>query len=146
VRSAASAAIDAMMGGVKAKPPSLLRVALRALLSLVFAGVGVAHFTHAERFVAIMPPYLPWHLELVWISGVFEIAGAIGLWIPRLRPLTGWCLIALLVAVWPANLQHALDPPPGADLGVFGWVRLAFQPVFMLWAWWVSRPDAAPSS
>ncbi len=126
---------------MKEETTSRLRWVLRALLSLVFLGAGVAHFTHAEIFVAIMPPYLPMHLELVWLSGVFELAGGIGLWIPRLRSLTGWCLIALLLAVWPANLQHALHPPPGADLGAFGWVRLAFQPVFMAWAWWVSRPD-----
>jgi len=126
---------------VKTGTKEWLRIFARAVLSLIFFVAGVAHFTHAEMFVAIMPPYLPWHLELVWISGVFEIAGAVGLWVPRLRSAAGWGLVALLIAVWPANLQHALHPPPDADLGAFGWVRLAFQVVFIAWAWWVSRPE-----
>ena len=52
-----------------------LRAPLRWCTGLSFAAVGVTHFTHGELFVAIMPPALPWHLGLVWLSGIFEILG-----------------------------------------------------------------------
>lgn len=112
-----------------------LRALVRAWMAINFVVVGVTHFTHADVFAAIMPPYLPLHLELVWLSGVFEILGGIGLLIPKLRRAAGWGLLALLIAVFPANLHMALnevylpvDWLPQSQVGL--WVRLPFQLVF----------------
>ena len=109
----------------------------------VFAGVN--HFRVPDFYVAIMPPYLPWHLELVYLSGVAEIACGVGLLIPRTRVLAAWATIALLLAVYPANIHVALHNVPMAGrsegLGIWNWVRLPFQFVLIAWAWWYTRDD-----
>jgi len=124
-------------------PNSPIKAAALLLASTSYIAVGVAHFTHVDFFLSIMPPYLPYHLELVWISGVAEIAGGIGLLIPRLRQLTSWCLIALLFAVYPANIHMMMNPEQFADLGppIGLYLRMPMQFVFMAWAWWVGSPD-----
>lgn len=115
---------------------------LRPLTAASFVGVGVLHFTHDHLFVLLMPPYLPWHLELVWLSGVFEILGGVGLLVPRARRFASWGLLALLVAVFPANVHMAmagvelpLDGLPQSDTG--RWVRLPFQLVIAAQVWFV---------
>lgn len=118
-----------------------IRTAARILLALNFIGVGIAHFVAPAYFVAIMPPYLPWHFELVILSGICEVVLGGTLFSPRLRTFSRWSLIALLVAVFPANVQHAMDPPPEYDPGVFGWIRLPLQLVLIGWTWWVTQPD-----
>ena len=75
--------------------------------ALFFVAVGVTHFTHPAFFLKIMPPALPAHLALVYLSGAFEILGGLGLLVPRTRRFAGWGLIALLIAVFPANLYMA---------------------------------------
>jgi uncharacterized membrane protein len=105
------------------------KVVMKWLLAVAFIAAGVNHFARAEFYVAIMPPYLPWPHELVLVSGVFEILGGIGLLIPRLRVAAAWGLIALLVAVFPANVHMALHPEalPERFAGVppvVWWVRL----------------------
>ena len=87
-----------------------------------------------------MPPYLPWHYELVLISGVFEILGGVALLIPRLQVVAAWGLIALLVAVFPANIYMAQHPElyPVIPPTVL-WARLPLQGVFILWAYWYTR-------
>ena len=87
-----------------------LKLATKWLLGLLFVAAGVNHFARPEFYVRIMPPYLRWHYELVLISGVFEVIGGIGLLVPRLQRAAAWGLIALLVAVFPANLHMALHP------------------------------------
>jgi len=92
--------------------------------------------------VAIMPPYLPAHLELVYISGVFEMLGGLGALFSQTRKPAGWGLIALLVAIFPANLHMALSPTQFPTLPA--WVlyaRLLFHLVFIAWVWWAVRPD-----
>ena len=122
------------------------RIALVAL-AIAFVAAGGNHFVNPDFFLAIMPPYLPAHLELVRLSGAFEIAGGIGVLIPAWRSAAGWGLVALLIAVFPANLYVAtenLSVPqgvPGAGNALVNWIRLPFQPLFILWAWWYTRPD-----
>jgi uncharacterized membrane protein len=74
------------------------------LQALSFVWVGISHFTHPETFLAIMPDYIPWHLELVYLSGAFEIAGGLGMLYAPTRRWAGYGLLALLVAVYPANI------------------------------------------
>ena len=121
------------------------RTLVRAWLAVNFVGVGILHFTHADLFVAIVPPYLPLHLELVWISGVFEVLGGIGLLVPFSRRFAGWGLLALLVAVFPANLNMTINEVylpvewlPQSQLGL--WLRLPFQLVFAVAIWFAMGP------
>jgi len=97
----------------------------------------------------MMPDYLPWHLELIYISGVFEILGGIGLMIPTTRKLAGWGIVALLFAVFPANIhivindvQLAKDPISPVAM----WLRLPFQLVFIGSVWWAASLKETLSS
>ena len=106
---------------------------------LVFA--GSMHFARPEFFLKIMPPYLPFPMGLVLISGAFEIAIGMSLGIPRLSRVAAWGIIALMLAVFPANIylfqhQDLLPAPPLVHL-----LRLPMQAVFILWAYWHTRPD-----
>jgi uncharacterized membrane protein len=117
-----------------------LKPVTKWLLGLLFVAAGANHFANPDFYLRIMPPYLPWHSELILISGAFEILGGIGLLIPRLQVTAAWGLIALLVAVFPANIHMALHPEdyprfPPALL----WARLPFQGVFIAWAYWYTR-------
>jgi uncharacterized membrane protein len=115
----------------------------RVLAAAAFAAIGMLHFTHTEQFVSIMPPFIPesLHRAAVLVSGVAEIAGGVGLLIPPLRRAAGWGLIALLIAVFPANIHMAVnnvgigDVPPDP---LILWLRLPFQLVFAAWVWWVA--------
>lgn len=111
---------------------TIVRVISKYLLSLLLIFAGVMHFVRPDFFLKIMPPYLPFHLELVYVSGVFEIALGICLLIPRLTRVAGWGSIALLVAVFPANIylyQHQ-EILPGSPTVHF--LRLLFQGV-LIW-------------
>ncbi len=110
--------------------------------------VGVLHFVRADLFVPMMPYALaPWALELVWLSGVFEILGGIGLLIPSLRRFSAWGVAALLVAVFPANLHMAVYHVTPADRDIPAWVlwaRLPLQPALIALAVWF-RADPPPA-
>jgi uncharacterized membrane protein len=91
------------------------RRAVRVVLSMFFVTAGIGHFTHEAAFVSIVPEYLPAPRMLVWISGVAEIAGGVGLMFDRTRRVAAWGLIALLIAVFPANMNMAMNPRPWLD-------------------------------
>jgi uncharacterized membrane protein len=113
--------------------------------ALVFITTGTLHFVRADSFVSIMPPYLPAHRELVYLSGAFEILGGVCLLIPRLRPIAGCGLIALLLAVFPANVHMALHPDEFTEIGIPLWAlyaRLPVQFLLMYAVWWAMTPNA----
>lgn len=119
-----------------------ITIALKWLLAVSTALVGVLHFTNPQPFLDIMPPYLPYHLELVYISGFFEIVGSIGLLVPMTQRAAAWGLIALFVAVYPANIHLAVNNPPMNGEIVPAWIRwgrLPVQFVFIYWAWIFTR-------
>ncbi len=121
------------------------RVAL-LMLPVFYVGAGILHFTSPGFFVAIMPPYLPWHLELVHLSGLFEIALGLAVLPVATRAIAGWGLVALLIAVYPANIHMALNPERFVEAGTsigFIYARLPFQFLFMFWAWWATRPESS---
>jgi len=125
-----------------------LKIALRVLLALAMAFVGVTHFTSPEPFVRMIPASLPAPLALVYLSGVAEIAGGLGLLVPNVRRAAGIGLIALYVAVFPANVNMALHHLPLGDTPVPTWTlwaRLPFQLVFIAWAYWVAVARARPA-
>ena len=103
---------------------------VRALVSLFFLIGGVCHFTCTDYFISIMPPYLPWHRQLVYLSGAFELLGAIALWLPATRRIAGLGLIALALAVWPANIHMAIHPE--AFPAIPAWVLYLRVPLQLL--------------
>jgi uncharacterized membrane protein len=106
------------------------------LLGLTFVAAGVLHFVRPRVYEAIMPHYMPAHRELVYASGVAEIAGGAGVLYPRTRRHAGWWLIATLLAIFPANLEMAVHaerfhriPEP------LLWARLPLQGALIAWVW-----------
>jgi uncharacterized membrane protein len=119
---------------------------IKRIARWMFAGalcfLGIKHFTDSASFVAIIPPYLPAHLALVYISGFFEIAGGIGLLIPKFRRWAGWGILALLIAVYPANIHMLVNDIYVGDMPRERWLlwaRMPFQFVFAAWALWVAN-------
>jgi uncharacterized membrane protein len=118
----------------------LFKLVTKWLFAAIFIAAGFLHWVRPVPFVKIMPPYLPWPWELVYISGVFEIVLGVLLLVPKCQVLAAWGLIALLIAVFPANLHmawHAADYPqfPAALI----WLRLPLQGVLIAWAYWFTR-------
>jgi uncharacterized membrane protein len=122
----------------------------RALLWLMAAAYMFAGFNHVMNpafYVAIIPPGLPEPEWLNLISGLAEIVLGVYLLEPRTRVFAAWGTIALLIAVFPANLYVAMENiglpggTPGTGAGALNWVRIPFQALFILWAWWYTRPE-----
>ena len=101
-------------------------------LAALFTGAGIMHFVAPDQYMRVMPPYLPQPRALVLISGAAEIAGGLGLLVPQLRRYAAWGLIALLVAVFPANVYMAQEGIMGPPWAL--WARLPMQAVLI---WWV---------
>lgn len=119
-----------------------IRTTLRWVLAIFFVAAGANHFRAPEVYLGMMPPWLPRPELMNVISGAAEILGGFGLMVPwrwARRP-AGWGLIALLAAVFPANLHVALQGKmPGFDFSpTVLWWRLPFQAVFMAAVWWVA--------
>ncbi|MGA2231891.1 MAG: DoxX family protein [Tepidisphaeraceae bacterium] len=129
------------------KCASSLRPALRCLAGLGFILAGANHFRSTVFYKSIIPPAFPSPYLLVIISGIAEMAGGIGLFIPRLRRSAGRGLIALLIAVFPANIYMAITPD---SIGAAGfahwmlWLRLPLQVVFIVWVWFAAGPEISP--
>ena len=110
-------------------------------MSIFYINVGIRHFTEPDWFLHIIPPFLVFvGLELVYISGVFEIIFGIMLLIPKTRKLASYGLILLLIAVYPANLYLAFYEEPQKLIGISAfaasWVRLPIQFIFLGLAYW----------
>jgi uncharacterized membrane protein len=102
--------------------------------------IGILHFANEEFFVRIMPRMLPWPRALVFVSGACEIGLGIALLVPKTRRLAGLGLIALYVAVFPANINMVVHPELGGDVPLWAlWLRLPLQFVLIALAWWVRR-------
>jgi uncharacterized membrane protein len=113
------------------------------LAALFYLGAGFLHFVRPAPYLKIMPPYLPWHLPLVYVSGAGEMAGGLGLLIPQFRRAAAWGLVALLTAVFPANIymathhiQMTVRPTPEW----VAWARLPAQALLIWWVLWCTSP------
>jgi uncharacterized membrane protein len=120
------------------RAPGLATTRDKACYAAAFAFLftGVSHFANPARFIEMMPPFIPAHAEMVMISGAAEIAGAVGLMIPATRRAAGIGLLALLIAVFPANVYVAMagktiEGMPSSSW--YYWVRLPFQYVYIVW-------------
>lgn len=117
-----------------------VRTILRYILALFYFAAGVAHLRSPDGFLAITPAWVPFPAQIIFLTGVAEIAGAVGLLIPRFQKAAGIGLALYALCVWPANFNHALN-----DISIGGthmsWYyhgpRLVFQPVFIWLALWL---------
>ena len=114
---------------------------LKYLLAIFFVLAGINHFFNTAFYLKIMPPYFPWPLLLVYLSGFLEIVLGILLPVPKFTRVAAWGVIALLVAVFPANLHMALNHELYPEHSVTAlWLRLPLQLVLMAWAYWYTLP------
>jgi uncharacterized membrane protein len=107
-----------------------------------YVGAGTLHFIRTNAYVKVVPPFIPAPLTMVYLSGLAEIAGGIGLLIPPLRRAAAWGLVALLIAVFPANVCMAMDhvPVTGHPLpDLLLWARLPLQIVLIWWVLWCTK-------
>ncbi len=136
--------------GMSDSPTVLVRLKrpLLYVMGALYFVAGSLHFVYPAAYAQIIPPALPQPLALVYLSGIAEIGLGVGVLVPRTRRLAAWGLIGLLLAIFPANVYMATsgvvitagpdwlgDPSTAAR-----WARLPFQAVFVLWAWWYTRP------
>ncbi len=114
---------------------SMHKFSLYSIIAL-FLFTGLAHFLWIDFFMEIMPPWIPWQKELVYISGGIELACALLLIFRKTRRIAAWSLIALLIAVFPANIQMLInyihEHNPNLWIAI---VRLPFQPLLIWWAY-----------
>ena len=116
-------------------PDMTIRLLSRYALALLFTLAGTWHFVHPATYLSIMPPMLPVPLALVYLSGIFEMLGGLGLLPARTRRLAGGSLLALLVAVFPANVHMALIHEQLHIPGWLAWGRLPLQLPLLWWVW-----------
>jgi uncharacterized membrane protein len=125
---------------------SRIKTTLLWVMAVLYMFAGYNHLVNPAFYVAIMPPALPNPEWLNVISGLAEIVLGVFLLEPRTRVLAAWGLIALLIAVFPANVYVAMEnvgaDGPGSGNAMANMIRLPFQALFILWAWWYTRLDA----
>jgi uncharacterized membrane protein len=125
----------------------MIKTLFRWLLAIAFFFAGINHFINPGPYLSMMPGWLPYPDLLHKIAGAAEVAGAIGVLLPPFRRLAAWGLLALLVAIFPANLHIALNGWEGVAVPQWTlWARLPFHLVFMAWVWWtcLQRQNVIP--
>ena len=120
-------------------PLQSFRENARVATGAAFILTGVSHFLMPGKFMEMMPPFLPAPVFLIYLSGVFEILGGIGLMISTTKKAAALGLMLLLLAIFPANIYVAIN---NVQLGgfmnyaVYQWLRLPMQLVLIFWVWW----------
>ena len=115
---------------------------LLVIAAMSYIAAGALHFARPEFYLKTMPPYIPWHSAMVQISGACEILGGLGLLFPMTRRAAAWGLVALLIAVFPANIYMATNPVEagaGSIAPAILWGRLPLQAVFIWWVMWCTK-------
>lgn len=116
----------------------------RVGLSLFFLVTALAHFNTPEEMAKMIPAFVPYPLELIYVTGVLELLGAIGVWIPRLERVTGLLLIVMLIGLLPANIYSAINRIDygGHDAGpIYLLVRVPFQLFVIWWTYFATGQD-----
>ena len=120
----------------------VLKIFLKYLLCVFFVLAGLNHFINPAFYLKIMPPFLPSHLLLVYLSGFFEMVLGGMILVSALTHIAAWGLIVLLIAIFPANIHMAINPQLYPEINpVVLWLRLPLQAVFIAWAYWLAQPD-----
>jgi len=118
------------------------KIVMKHLFAAFFIFAGLNHFRDPEFYLRTMPPYLPWPSMLHLIAGFFEIVFGVMLLISRTQRLAAWGLIALLLAVYPANIHMAVNHQDYPEWPmVFLWIRLPLQVILIAWAWWFTKAN-----
>lgn len=121
-----------------------VKLILKYVFGIAFILAGINHFINPQFYLRMMPPVLPAHLFLVYLSGVFEILFGVLLLIPRFSRSAAWLLIALLIAVFPANIYMAMNPQSFPEFSQTAlYIRLPLQLVLIAWAFWFTRKESA---
>lgn len=121
---------------------ALKKISLALLVILYLAG-GVNHFWHPDGYIRIIPAYLPYPVFLNYLAGACELVFALMLLFSKTRTAAAWLIILMLAAFLPVHIDMVIHAP--MQLGnltvtpAIAWIRLLFQPVLMLWAWWHTR-------
>lgn len=125
----------------------LFKTIMKLLLAVFFVAAGVNHFVNPDFYLKIMPPYLPWHLGLVYLSGALEVLFGAMLLVPRYSRPGAWGIIAVLIGVFPANIHMAVNSHLYPDISpVALWLRLPLQAVLIAWAYWFTRSEASKAA
>jgi uncharacterized membrane protein len=130
-----------MLGFAGVAISASLQASARDALAAMLLFAASAHFTSMkDDLVRMMPPWIPRPKAMVYFTGFCEMAGAVGLLVPSVRRVAGFCLIAFFVAILPANIHAAkagvtLRGKPATAL----WLRIPMQVVFIAWTWWAIR-------
>ena len=114
----------------------------RIMLAVFMILAGLSHFFADGIYVKIYPPLLPYPATMVYLTGVAEVLGGIGLLIPSLSQAAAWGFVILFIAVYPANINMALNNIHIDNIPDGMWfqaIRLPFQFVLIAWAWWLTR-------
>lgn len=115
----------------------MLKTISKFLFAALFIFAGTMHFIKPDFFLKIMPPYLPWHLAIVYISGVIEILLGVMLITSKYQNIAAWGLVALLIAVSPANIHMAMNPELFSEYTTKAlYLRLVVQVILIIWAYW----------
>ena len=125
------------LGALKVLAVHDWKTAMRWGLAAGLTFTGLDHLVTPDRYLPMMPDFVPMHLEVVLFTGLCELAGAAGLLIPRLRRLAAIMLAVYFVCVFPANIKNALEGLNVAGLpgaAWYYWLRLPFQPLIIWWA------------
>ena len=112
----------------------------RWIMAAFYIVAGANHFVSPSFYLELMPPYLPWPLKLIYVSGLAEMVLGVGVLVPRVQKIAGWGLIALLIAVFPANIYAALHGLRSVPAWIL-WARLPLQFVLITWAYWACIND-----
>ena len=122
---------------MKSPSTETLRITARLALAVFYFFAGLLHLGSPDGFVLIVPRFVPWPAEMVWLTGWCEIGGAIGLLVPTLRKAAGIGLALYAICVFPANINHAINNIDVGGLPNSWWYhapRFALQPVLVWWA------------
>ena len=114
----------------------------RVGLSLFFVFTSIGHFISTEAMAEMLPPSVPYRIELIYVTGVLELLGAIGVWIPRLTKLTGLLLILMLLGLLPANIYSAFNRVEFGGHGagpLYLLVRVPFQLFAIWWTYFATK-------
>lgn len=125
----------------------IIKTVLKYILAVALVLAGINHFLNPPFYLRMMPPILPAHLFLVYLSGVFEILFGVLLLIPRFSRIAAWLIIALLIAVFPANIYMATNPQFFPDISQTAlYIRLPLQIGLIAWAFWFTRDEGKTES